>query len=347
MPTETNSNNKGVLLINLGSPKSTSTQDVRAYLDEFLMDKRVIDVPYLLRAIIVKGFILPNRPKKSGEAYKKIWTTEGSPLVVISQALTDKVQKQNDIPIELAMRYSVPSIEEGILKLKQKGVDDILIIPLYPQHAMSTTDTVNEKVKEVQKIFFPTSKLTFFPAFYKDKTYIKALSDKIKKELETKKWDYLLFSYHSIPERHIRKSDITKSHCTIDNSCCTTPSNAHEFCYRHQCFATTEAVVEQLNLPKDKYSVAFQSKLGKDKWLTPSTNQLIGELPAKGINNLAVVIPSFVADCLETLEEIALEGKKDFMENGGDNYFAIPCLNEDEQWVATITTWINNWLKNK
>lgn len=337
---------KGVLLINLGSPKSTSTKDVRAYLNEFLMDKRVIDVPYLLRALIVKGFILPNRPKKSGEAYKKIWTEEGSPLVVISKAFTEKVNSNSNIPVELAMRYSTPSIKEGILRLKEQGINDILIIPLYPQFAMSSTETVNEKVKEVTSSFYPEANLTFFPSFYKDKEYIKALSSKIEKELNEKEFDHLLFSYHSIPERHIRKSDITKSHCKIDKSCCNTPSKAHEFCYRHQCFETTKEVVKLLNLPEEKYSVAFQSKLGKDKWLTPSTNKLIGTLPAKGIKKLAVVVPSFVADCLETLEEISIEGKKDFIENGGTEYFAVPCLNEDEQWVNTVNTWITNWQNN-
>ena len=340
------SSKKGVLLINLGSPKSTSTKDVRAYLDEFLMDKRVIDLPFLLRALVVKGFILPNRPAKSGAAYQKIWTKEGSPLVVISKKFTEKVKAKATIPVELAMRYSTPSIEEGVLKLKEQGINDILVVPLYPHFAMSSTETVNEKVKEIKASFHPEAKLTFFPSFYKDEAYIKSLSSKIEKELKEQDIDHLLFSYHSIPERHIKKSDITKSHCKIDKSCCNTPSKAHEFCYRHQCFETTKEVVKLLKLTEDKYTVAFQSKLGKDKWLTPSTNKLIGTLPAKGIKKLAVVVPSFVADCLETLEEIAIEGKKDFLENGGINYLAIPCLNEEEQWINTVSTWISNWQKN-
>lgn len=337
---------KGVLLVNLGSPKSTSTKDVREYLDEFLMDKRVIDVPYLIRSLIVKGFILPNRPKKSAEAYKKIWTKEGSPLVVISKKLTEKVNKQCSIPVELAMRYSTPSIEEGIVDLKNKGVNDILIIPLYPQFAMSTTETVNEKVKKVHKKICPSSRLTFFPAFYNNVDYIKTLSYSIENNLKNIDYDYLLFSYHSIPERHIRKSDITKSHCKIDDNCCVTHSKAHEFCYRHQCFSTTEEVVKTLNIPKDKYGIAFQSKLGRDKWLTPSTNDLIPKLPSKGIKKLAVVIPSFVADCLESLEEIAIEGREDFLDNGGEEYITIPCLNSDSNWVDTVSLWINKWSSN-
>lgn len=175
--------------------------------------------------------------------------------------------------------------------------------------------------------------------------YIKNLADSMKKHLEGFDYDHLLFSYHGIPERHIRKTDVTKSHCKIDGSCCNTPSPAHEFCYRHQCYETTKLVIEQLGIPKDKYSLTFQSRLAGDKWLEPYTDVEINKMPAKGIKKLAVVTPAFVSDCLETLEEIAMRAKEEFEENGGEEFLAIPCLNDDDQWCQTVGNWINDWAK--
>ena len=334
---------KGALIVNLGSPNSTSTRDVRNYLDEFLMDKRVIDSPYLLRAFVVKGIILNTRPKKSAAAYKKIWWDEGSPLIVLSNRLHEKVKKETTIPVELAMRYGKPSIKKGINALIEQGVREILLIPLYPQFAMATSETIIVKAQELIRRNDPSVKLTSFPAFYKDPDYISALSNSIKKVLKAQKWDHLLFSYHGVPERHIRKSDITKSHCKIDGSCCITPSPAHEFCYRHQCYETTRAVVEQLGLEQGTYSSSFQSRLGRDPWLQPYTDQTIENFAKDGIKNLAVVTPAFVSDCLETLEEIGMEAKMDFIENGGEHFITIPCLNDDDAWVKTLVKWINLW----
>lgn len=337
---------KGALLVNLGSPNSTSVKDVKKYLDEFLMDKRVIDTPYLIRAFVVKGIILNTRPKHSAEAYKKIWWDEGSPLIVLSERLTKKVQQNSDIPIELAMRYGNPSIKSGIEKLAKKGVSEIFVIPLYPQFAMATTETITVLTEKIIKKQFPHIKLTHLPAFYQREGYIEALSNSIKTTLEKTNPEQLLFSYHGVPERHIKKSDLTKSHCKIDGSCCNTPSAAHEFCYRHQCYETTKLVAQKLNLKEEFYSTSFQSRLGRDPWLQPYTDQTIDNFAKKGIKNLAVVTPAFVSDCLETLEEIGVEAKHSFKKNGGSEFTTIPCLNDDDNWAKTISKWINSWAKN-
>jgi ferrochelatase len=334
---------KGALLVNLGSPNSTSVKDVKNYLDEFLMDKRVIDTPYLIRAFVVKGIILNTRPKKSAEAYKKIWWPEGSPLIVLSKRLLKKVQEKTDIPVELAMRYGNPSIKSGIEKLVAKGVTEIMLIPLYPQFAMATTETIVVLANKIIKKHFPSVKLFDVPAFYNLPDYVKVLSESIQQHLDIHKPDHLLFSYHGVPERHILKSDITKSHCKIDGSCCKTPSPAHDFCYRHQCYQTTKNVATYLNLKEGTYSTSFQSRLGRDPWLQPYTDQTIDNFAKNGIKNLAVVTPAFVSDCLETLEEIGMEAKHSFEENGGEHFSTIPCLNDDTNWANTLANWIKKW----
>ena len=336
---------KGVLLVNLGSPESPTAKDVKPYLDEFLMDKYVIDVPFLLRALLVRGIILRKRPAKSAEAYAKIWTDEGSPLIVFSKRMHKKVQELVDIPVALAMRYGTITIEKGLQELKDKGVTEVLLFPLYPQHAMASTTTILVLAEELRQKNFPEMKFTIVPAFYNKLEYIKVLANSIQKHLATFEHDHLLFSYHGIPERHIRKTDITKSHCKIDGSCCNTPSPAHEFCYRHQCYETTKQVVKLLGIPEGKYSQTFQSRLAGDKWLTPYSDVEINKMPEKGIKNLAVVTPAFVSDCLETLEEIAMEANHQFKENGGETFMAIPCLNDDDEWCEVVRDWIMEWAK--
>jgi len=336
---------KGVLLVNLGSPQSPKAEDVKPYLDEFLMDKYVIDVPFLLRALLVRGIILRKRPEKSAAAYAKIWWDEGSPLVVISKRMHKKVQAQTDIPVSLAMRYGQPSILSGLQELHDQGVDEVLLFPLYPQHAMASTVTILVLAEELRKKHFPNMKFSDVPAFYNKPDYIQNLADSIKKHLGNFEYDHLLFSYHGIPERHIRKTDVTKSHCKIDGVCCQTKSEAHQFCYRHQCYETTRQVVELLGIPADKYSQTFQSRLAGDKWLTPYTDVEINKMPEKGIKKLAVVTPAFVSDCLETLEEIAMEANHQFKEHGGEEFMAIPCLNDGDEWCATVSNWIKDWAK--
>jgi len=334
---------KGILLVNLGSPDSPEPKDVKKYLGEFLMDERVIDVPLWARTLLVKGIILNTRPKASAAAYKKIWWKEGSPLIVLSERLQDKVQQQTEIPVGLAMRYGGMSIHKGLQDLVNKGVEEVLLIPLYPQFAMATTETIVVLADEIQKEHFPNLKIESLPAFYNDPEYIEVLSQSIKRHLNGKSYDHLLFSYHGVPERHIRKSDITKSHCTIDGSCCVTPSKAHQFCYRHQCYEVTRLVGENLKLKEGTFSTSFQSRLGFDPWLQPYTDRTIERLGKQGIKNMAIVTPAFVSDCLETLEEIAMEGQEIFHEMGGKEFTTIPCLNDDDSWVTLLAKWIENW----
>ena len=335
---------KGVLLVNLGSPDSPSPKDVKKYLGEFLMDKRVIDTNPIMRTILVKGIILNTRPKKSAEAYQKIWWDEGSPLVVLSERFHKKVQEKTDIPVALGMRYGSMSIKEGYEELHSKGCTEILLVPLYPHYAMSSFETVVEKAYEVQHTYYPSIKTEVLPAFYNQPDYIKVMANNIQNHLNGFEYDHILFSYHGIPERHILKSDTTKSHCKIDGSCCDTASKAHATCYRHQCFETTKEIVKELNLKEGTYSNSFQSRLGRDPWLKPYTDFEFERLPQEeGKMNLAVITPAFVSDCLETLEEIAMEGEHQFKTGGGKTYKHIPCMNENDDWVDVMVDWIDNW----
>lgn len=339
---------KGVLLVNLGSPESPEPKDVKPYLDEFLMDKYVIDVPYLLRAFLVRGIILRNRPEKAAEAYRKIWWNEGSPLIVLSKRMYEKVVGKAEVPVSLAMRYGKPSIEAGLKELYDKGVREVLLLPLYPQYAMASTLTILEITEEIRKKKFSDMKITDVPAFYNKPDYIKVLSDSIKNHLGNFEYDKLVFSYHGIPERHIRKTDPTLKHkkFVTDQMCCEVGTPEAEFCYRTHCYETTRLVVEQLQIPKDKYYVTFQSRLAGDKWLEPYTDVVLNDYPKQGVKKVAVVTPAFVTDCLETLEEIAMRANEEFIEKGGESFLTIPCLNDDEQWCQVVSNWINDWAKN-
>lgn len=334
---------KGVLLVNLGSPDSTDPKDVKEYLDEFLMDERVIDVPYWLRTFIVRGIILNTRPKKSAEAYSRIWWDEGSPLIVLSERLRAEVDKLTSVPVVMSMRYGSPSIQAGMQELHDKGVTEVLLLPLYPQFAMATTETILVLAEEIRKKHFPHMSFTNVPAFYNHPDYVRVLSESIKDHLKDKEWDHILFSYHGVPERHIKKSDITRSHCRIDGQCCKTPSPAHQFCYRHQCFETTKGVAEYLGLNPGTYTTSFQSRLGIDPWLKPFTDKTVNGFAESGVKKLAVVTPAFVSDCLETLEEIGMEAQEEFEERGGEEFHLVPCLNDNEAWVKVIARWVDEW----
>lgn len=336
---------KGALLINLGSPDSPNPKDVKRYLGEFLMDERVVDLPKPLRTFLVKGIILNTRPKKSAKAYKKIWWDEGSPLIVLSKRLQEAVQKKVSVPMGLAMRYGFPSIEQGIKELVDKGVDEIMLIPLYPQFAMATIETILVLAEEIRNEKYPQLEFTVLPPFYNHPDYVRVLSESIQENLKDKKWEHLLFSYHGVPERHIRKSDITKSHCKIDKSCCQTASESHKYCYRHQCYETTRQVAEYLEIKEGTFSTSFQSRLGVDPWLQPYTDQTVARFAKKGIKNLAIATPAFVSDCLETLEEIGMEAAEDFEEKGGEELHVIPCINTRTDWVNVMSRWIDQWAK--
>ncbi|WP_461538451.1 ferrochelatase [Spongorhabdus nitratireducens] len=331
---------RGVLLVNLGSPDSTSVPDVRRYLNQFLMDRYVIDLPWLLRRFIVSAFVLPKRPQESAEAYASIWTPEGSPLKVNSQKLTDKLQQQTDLPVRLAMRYASPDMETELTALaRQPGIEEILLLPLYPHYAMSTVKTVVEEAQRIISKHQLNVQLKVQPVFYDDKDYIEALVESARPWLE-QPYDHLLFSYHGLPERHLKKDDPTGSHCLSSQDCCQRSSTAHPTCYRHQIYRTTAEFVERAEIPVDRYSVAFQSRLGRDKWLEPYTEPQLQELAANGVKNLLVICPAFVADCIETLEEIGIRGQEVFQEAGGEKLTLIPCLNDHPMWVNTIQSWI-------
>lgn len=334
---------KGILLVNLGSPESPTAKDVKPYLDEFLMDERVIDVNPILRNILVRGIILQTRPKKSAKAYAKIWWEEGSPLIVLSERFAAKLRQHTKMPVALGMRYGTMTIKNALQELNDKGVDEVLLIPLYPHYAMSSYETVVVKTMQEKEDHFPEMHLTTLPAFYKNPDYIKALSESILEGLKGFEYDHILFSYHGIPERHIRKSDPTKFHCKIDGNCCSVNSVAHHTCYRHQVYDTTEMVKAYLGLPEEKTSSSFQSRLAGDPWLKPYTDYEFERLAKAGKKRLAVITPAFVSDCLETLEEIAMEGKEQFVKAGGEAYKHIPCLNDSEAWVTVMAKWVNEW----
>lgn len=327
---------RGIILMNLGSPDTPSTKDVAKYLREFLMDEKVIDVPYLLRLFLVKGIIVPFRAPKSAEAYQTIWWKEGSPLVTLTKQLQEALGHEMEEPIEIAMRYGNPSPKEAYDKLLEKNplMEEVILFPLYPHYAMSSYETAVDYMKEMHKKLNYRFKLTTIKPYYNNAFYIKALSEHIKPHLQD--YDHLLFSYHGIPERHIKKSDCTKQHCLVVENCCAVDSPAHAQCYRHQCLKTTELVGEYLQLPKEKFSYSFQSRLGRDPWLKPYTDFRLDDMPKEGIKKLLVICPAFISDCLETLEEIAIRGKESFMEAGGERFEMISCLNIDPLWVAAM-----------
>ena len=326
-------------MINLGSPDSTSIKDVRKYLDEFLMDERVIGKSYWFRWFLVKVIILNTRPRKSAKAYKKIWWKEGSHLIVLSKRLFDKVTKLVKFPVALAMRYGSISIFKGLKELDDKGVKNITVLPLYPHYAMSSYETVVEKVKDEVKTNFPHLKIKTVEPFYNDKKYIDLLCKKIKSTISKIEYDHILFSYHGIPISHLKISDPTNSHCYKVKDCCNNHSDAHKFCYKHQVLETTELVIKKLKIDKNKYSNAFQSRLPNEAWLKPYTDDELVRLAKEGKKKLVIVTPAFVTDCLETLEEIAMEGKEEVLEAGGESYHYVPCLNDDDDWAKLISKW--------
>ncbi len=326
---------KAILLVNLGSPDSPSVPHVRRYLREFLMDGRVLDVNWFVRFCIVHFAILPSRPKQSAHAYQSIWTPAGSPLIVTSRNVQARLQARISIPVELAMRYQNPSIPEAVRRLAQKGVEDLLLIPLFPHYAMSSYESAVERVKEVAEKFAPRTRVQVQPPYFDQHDYIAALEDSARPFLD-RKFDHLLFSFHGVPERQIRKSDPTSRHCLNSQDCCQTPSSALDTCYRAQCFKTVSAFVRSSGLPADRYSVSFQSRLGRHPWLTPYTDHELPKLAARGIKKLLVICPSFVSDCLETLEEIGIRGRESFREAGGEELTLVPCLNEHPSWLNAL-----------
>ncbi len=336
---------RAVLLVNLGSPSSTSTEDVRTYLREFLNDERVLDINPVMRWALLEGIILRKRPAESAEAYAKVWTDEGSPLVVMSEKVTEKLKTAlgPDTPVYLAMRYGQPSIASIVTQIAADGIEEILLFPQYPHYAMSSWETVVVKVKEEIAVQKPAIKVTTIQPFYQDADYIEALHSVAAPYLE-QEHDHLLFSYHGLPERHMRVADSSCAHCTIVPDCCTTASPAHATCYKAQCLATTRELVARAGISSEKYSVAYQSRLTKEPWLTPFTDHKLEELPKTGVKKLLVICPAFTTDCLETLEEIQMQGRDSFIESGGETFQQIPCLNDHPAFIDFLANRVNLWL---
>jgi ferrochelatase len=334
---------RAVLLVNLGSPDSASVADVRAYLREFLMDGRVLDVPYPVRWCIVHLAILPKRPVQSAEAYQKIWTPEGSPLVVTSRKVQAALQERLPVAVKLAMRYQNPSILHAIGRLREEGAKEVLLIPLFPHFAMSSYETAVARVREVIAEIAPGMALAVVPPYYDHPDYIQALAASASDYLRGG-FDQLLFSFHGVPERHLRKADPTRRHCLSTEDCCSRESLALPTCYRAQCFKTAQAFVKAADIPAGQYSIAFQSRLGRDPWLKPYTDHVLESMGKAGVKKLLVICPAFVSDCLETLEEIGIRGRDTFRAAGGGELTLIPCMNEHPRWVDALAQMANHWL---
>jgi len=332
--------NRAVLLVNLGSPELPTVPAVRHYLNEFLMDPYVIQLPWILRRLIVSLLVLPKRPKASAEAYQSVWTEQGSPLIVLSKQLQTALQVQLNIPVSLSMRYGKPSIESQILALTKahSELTELLFIPLYPHYAESTVTTSIEQAKKVIHKHKLNLKLTIIPPFYEQEDYIAALVSSAQPYLK-QEYDHLIFSYHGLPESHITKLDKSGMHCLKQDNCCQKKNECHTSCYQHHVFRTTDCFIEKVGLSSDKYSIAFQSRLGRAKWLGPNTEDRLRELATSGAKKVLVICPAFVTDCLETLEEISIRGQAVFQEAGGESLTLIPCLNDQEKWVETLAKW--------
>ena len=331
---------EAILLVNLGSPASPTAADVKPYLDEFLMDPDVLDIPEFARKLLVRGLILNTRPAKSAEAYAKIWTDEGSPLIVISRKTRAALEASAGMPVGLAMRYGEPSIAHGLAELLQRAgeIDELIVVPLYPHYAMASTKTVETAVEAAMRgMGIP---YRFVPPFYDDPGYLDALCARLRADVPPDT-EFVLFSYHGIPQRHVRKMDPTGTHCLRSATCCSTPSAAWATCYRHQVIATMEGAAARIGLEKGRYGFAFQSRLGGG-WLEPFTDKELAAFPARGIKRLAVVCPSFVADCLETLEEIDIRGRETYMDAGGAAFAYVRSLNDDPAWIAALAALCRN-----
>jgi ferrochelatase len=332
----------GVLLINLGTPDSPSVSDVRRYLREFLMDPRVIDISAVGRWLLVHLIILPTRPQRSAAAYKSIWTSEGSPLLVEEKKLTASVQKAlgDRFVVELGMRYGSPSIASALERIVKSDVDKIIVAPLFPQYASASTGSAVERVFAIAGSREHVPELRITGEFYESMGFIDAFAEVARPRLAEFKADHVLFSYHGLPERQIRKCDPTGAHCLLSTTCCDTIGAANRHCYRAQCFATTRALAAKLGLEADHHSLSFQSRLGRTPWIKPYTDFVLPELSAHGKKRLAVMCPAFVADCLETVEEIGIRAKEQWKSLGGEDLLLVPSLNAHPRWVESVCAMI-------
>jgi ferrochelatase len=329
---------RGLLLVNLGTPDAPTPGAVRRYLREFLSDPRVIDINPVGRALLLNLIILPFRSGQSAKLYKNIWTDEGSPLLVHGQALRDKVEAKLDEgwKVELAMRYGSPNIPDALDRLQAAGCDQIVVFALYPQLASSSTGSTVERVYDEAKERWNVPLFQVVPAFYDEPEFISAFADEGRPLLEEKKPDHVVFSFHGLPERHMRKSDPTGTHCLASDSCCETITSANSGCYRAQSYATARYIAKELELSEEQYTVCFQSRLGRTPWIQPYFDEVLPELAKQGAKKILVYSPAFVADCLETLEEIGIRAAEQWEELGGEEITLVPSLNSGDRWVNCV-----------
>mgnify|MGYP005741922183 FL=1 len=328
-------NTTGILLINLGSPKKLTKKSVREYLKVFLSDDYVLDLPKILQQIILRVFILPFRPKKTLEAYELIWTPEGSPLIISTESIAKKLSLKTGWDVDYAMRYEDPSIENALLNFKNKGIYKIIVISLYPHNALATTITTEMETRIVANKLSEDFELVFTKPFFDNEIYINAIANTIKPCIEKASFDKIVFSYHGIPKRQAKKTDETGVHCFSDSNCCEIAGDGSKDCYRSHTRIASDLTAKKLGLSDDQWEVAYQSRLGPG-WLTPFTDKRLAELPEEGKKNIAVLCPSFISDCLETLEEIDIRGRKTFFDAGGEIMTYIPCLNDSEDTINLL-----------
>ncbi|MFT3979029.1 MAG: ferrochelatase [Ferruginibacter sp.] len=328
---------KAILLMNLGSPDSTSVKDLKKYLKEFLMDERVLDMPRWKRSLLVNGIIVPFRAPKSARAYESIWTEEGSPLIVLTKQLKEALSAHTDWPIEICMRYGNPTPKAAMDVLQQQypQLEEVILVPLYPHYAWSSYETAVVYAIEQYRQGNYTFNINVVPPFYKNEKYIDALAESMQPYLQ-QDFDLLVFSYHGIPERHITKRHAAGTHDISKTDRCCEGDQHQQYCYRHQVISTTKLVAQKLGIPPEKYKVTFQSRLGRDPWLLPYTAASLQKWPAEGIKKIVLACPAFVSDCLETIEEMGEEGREIFLHAGGTSFTLVPCMNTFPQWVSAL-----------
>ncbi|MGB2757693.1 MAG: ferrochelatase [Acidimicrobiia bacterium] len=328
----------GVLLIQVGTPASPETRDVRRYLREFLSDPRVLDMPRAARFLLLNAVILPFRPKKSAAAYRKIWTDEGSPLAVHTTALAEQVQQRlgDGFRVEAAMRYQQPSLASQIDALINDGCTQLVLVPMYPQNASASTGTSLAKAMQLIGDRFNVVPISTVPAFFEDAGFLDAQAEIARPLIAEFKPDHVLFSYHGLPEKQVKQSELSAAHCLERADCCAAMTPANHFCYRAQSFATTRGLAARLGLAQGAHSTSFQSRLKGQAWIKPHTDLVLPELAAAGVRRLAVLTPSFVADCLETIEEIGMRAAEQWTELGGDALVRVPCVNSSPAWADAV-----------
>jgi len=328
----------GVLLVQLGTPDAPRPREVRRYLREFLSDPRVLSMPAIARKALLELVILPIRPRRSAAAYAKIWTDAGSPLMVHSQALHTDVTKAlgDDFVVELAMRYGEPSIPAAFDRLGDADVDRIVVLPLFPQYCAATTASILDRVQQESARYWDVRPMTAIGAFYDDPGFISSWREVAAPVLAEATFDHVLFSYHGLPESQIRESDPTGTFCLAQDDCCGTIRTANRHCYRAQCHATTTALVEALGLDVEQVSTSFQSRVGREQWIRPYTDEIVSELRDRGVEHLAVMSPAFVCDNLETLEELGMQLAEQWEGLGGKSMTLVPSLNAHPTWVEAV-----------